>query len=125
MGPLAMMAIGAGIGAGKAALFDAPKEKKQRELAAQTAIYSPWTGLNPMSAMPQPTDYFGSALQGGMAGGMMGQGMENSKQQGELLELQKKNLQQQNQAQMINSGMLPPVSGSQMSYQSSPWGAMG
>ena len=37
--------IGAALGLGKSVLVDRPREQRQRQLAAQTALYSPWTGM--------------------------------------------------------------------------------
>lgn len=108
MGPLGMMAVGAGMGLGKSMLFDAPAEAKQRQLAAQTAIYSPWTGLDPMSQIPKRTDAFGSAMQGGMAGAQMGMGLEEQKQQKEMLDLKRRRLEMDEQAAMLRNGTYTP-----------------
>lgn len=76
MEPLTMLAIGSALGLGKSALIDAPREKRQRKLAAATQRYSPWTGLraNPI----QEADPFGSALQFGATGASMGAAMQQS-----------------------------------------------
>jgi hypothetical protein len=58
--------IGSLIGLGKGMLIDQPKERRQRELAAQTALYSPWTGMQPQPV--QEASPFNSALQGGVMG---------------------------------------------------------
>ncbi len=70
---------GAGIGAGVGALtglIGANQKKGQynrdKQLAADMERNSPWTGVH--GQMPTaPTDAFGSALQGGLSGAMMGQ----------------------------------------------------
>jgi hypothetical protein len=62
--------IGAAVGLTKAYAVDAPKEARQRKLAAATQRYSPWTGLKAGSV--QEADPFGSTLQGGMAGATYG-----------------------------------------------------
>lgn len=75
--------IGLLVGAGKGLLVDAPKEKRQRMLAAQTALYSPWTGMAPQNV--QEADTFGSALQGVTAGAMYNQmGQQNELAQQDL-----------------------------------------
>lgn len=64
------MAIGAGAGLLKSEFIDKPKEKRQRKLAAETQRLSPWTG---MEAGPvEEANPFGSALQYGTTGAMMG-----------------------------------------------------
>jgi hypothetical protein len=73
MGPLAMAGIGAALGLGKNLFFDAPKEKAQRRLAAETARFSPWTGLSSSSVPITPADPLGSVIQGGLTGASMGQ----------------------------------------------------
>lgn len=70
MDPFTMALIGGSVGLGKGLLIDQPKEARQRELAAQTALYSPWTGMQPGPI--QEADPFGSALQGATAGMMLG-----------------------------------------------------
>lgn len=66
--------IGAGAGLLKSKLVDAPREERERELAAKTQLYSPWTGLkaNPI----QEADPLGSAMQGGIAGAQFGAGLQ-------------------------------------------------
>jgi hypothetical protein len=75
MGPLAMMAIGAALGAAKSELSDRPKAEKQRKLEAEKARYSGWTGMQPGAV--QEADLFGNALSGGLTGASMAQGMQN------------------------------------------------
>ena len=71
MDPLTLALIGGGAGLLKSELIDRPKEERQRKQAAITARWSPWTGMAPGPI--QEADPFGSALQGGLAGAMIGQ----------------------------------------------------
>lgn len=82
-----MMALMGGIGLGKSALIDAPKERRQRLLAAQTAVYSPWTGMAPQPV--QEADPFGSTLQGVTAGAMYGQMAKQNEMAQQELDLKK------------------------------------
>ncbi len=93
MGPAGLGLIGAGVGALKSELFDKGKEARQRELAAQTALYSPWTGMQPQAV--QEADTLGAALQGGLAGAQFGQAAEKAENEKELLRIQSENLRQQ------------------------------
>jgi len=72
------MTIGimAGLGLGKSMLVDAPREKRQRKLAAQTQLYSPWTGMT--ADRVQEADPFASALQGAGTGAMFSQAQESN-----------------------------------------------
>lgn len=70
MDPLTMMLIGSGIGLAKSQLIDAPKAKKQRELAAKTQELSPWTGMQANKI--QEADPFGDALKYGATGASIG-----------------------------------------------------
>lgn len=72
---LALAGIGAGGGLLKSFLSDQPRAERQRKLAAETARYSPWTGMNPQAV--QEADPFGSALQFGTTGAMLGQGLQS------------------------------------------------
>ena len=74
--PITGLAIAAGIGLLKSQTVDKDREKRQRKLAAETQRYSPWTGLK--AGPIQEADPFGSALQYGGAGAMMGAGYANS-----------------------------------------------
>lgn len=74
MEPMTMMALLGALGLGKSELIDRPREQRQRKLAAQTALYSPWTGMSPDKV--QEADPFGSTLQGVTAGAMYGQQSE-------------------------------------------------
>lgn len=78
---------GAGLGLAKSELVDKPQAAKARHIAAVTAQYSPWTG---MQAQPiQEANPFGSAMQGGSAGAMMGQSYGQNDMYKQMLEQQK------------------------------------
>ena len=83
MGPLALAAIMAGTGLLKSELVDRPREDRQRKLASETQRYSPWTHLqaNPI----KEANPFDSTLQGGAQGLSMGQGIETSNLENELM----------------------------------------
>lgn len=73
---IAPLAIGALIGAGLGLLKgkgDKEQERRDRALAAETARWSPWTGMQ--AQMPQNVSMAGEVLKGGATGAMMGQGM--------------------------------------------------
>lgn len=74
MDPLTLAAIMGGVGLLKGELLDRPREEKQREMAAVTARWSPWTGMAPQPI--KEADPFGSALQSAAIGGMLGQKMD-------------------------------------------------
>lgn len=74
MDPITLGLIGAGVGVAKHELIDVPQERRQTRLAAQTAAYSPWTGMTPQ--LPQHTNALGTGLQSGLVGFQLGQGME-------------------------------------------------
>lgn len=62
--------IGGGAGLLKSILGDGPAEARQKAVAGATQRYSPWTG---MQAQPiKYADPFGSLLQGGTSGALMG-----------------------------------------------------
>lgn len=88
------MAIGAGVGLAKSHFIDRPRADRQRQLAAQTAAYSPWTGMQPQQV--QEADYLGPALQGGMTGAMLGQASATQGQQEQLTNLQSQYMENQN-----------------------------
>jgi hypothetical protein len=69
--PAGMAAIGLAKG-----ILDEGREKRDRKLASVTARYSPWTGLAPQPV--KEADPLGSAMQGGMAGLQLGQGIEQT-----------------------------------------------
>lgn len=71
--PLGATLMGAGLGLGKSALSDEPQEERDRQLASETQRYSPWTGLK--AGAIRRADPFGSGLQGGVTGTMVGQNL--------------------------------------------------
>lgn len=80
----APLAISGGVGLAKHFLVDKPREKRDRLLAAQTQMYSPWTGLK---AEPvQEADAVGTALQTGAAGASFWQGLQQAQREQELTE---------------------------------------
>lgn len=83
---LPLWAIMAATGLAKNYLIDAPKEKRQRTLAASTQRYSPWTGLQ--AGPIEEADPFGAALQGGVSGLGMGQQQEATTHARELQQAQ-------------------------------------
>lgn len=80
--------IGALLGLGKSVLIDKPAEDRQRELASQTALYSPFTGLKP--DVPQATNPLAGASQGAALGALFNQGAgkENVAGSGDFANLQ-------------------------------------
>lgn len=71
----------AGIGAGVLKGREEQKAHRRRQLAeAEKTRYSPWTGVTGQTLAP-PSSVFGSALQGGVAGATLGQGIGNLVQQ--------------------------------------------
>lgn len=68
---LEIAALMAAIVAAKSELIDRPKEQRQRKMEAAKARWSPWTGIAPDAI--KEADPFGSALQGGLTGAMVGQ----------------------------------------------------
>lgn len=74
MDPLTLGLLFGGGGLLKSELIDAPRAAKERQLAAATQAYSPWTGLK---AQPvHEPDPAGSALQFGATGAALGQSSE-------------------------------------------------
>lgn len=86
MDPLTIgLMAGGGLGLVKG-ILDQGREAKDRQVAAETTRYSPWTH---MQAQPvQRADLLGSAMQGGTAGAMMGQGYQNMQNQQGLVDAQ-------------------------------------
>jgi hypothetical protein len=78
--PILTPAILAGVGAlggvAKSELIDRPKEKRDRKLQAETARYSPWTGLR--AGAVNEADPLASALSFGTAGAQLGFGMQGA-----------------------------------------------
>lgn len=66
--------IGGGVGGLKHFLVDKPQADKERQYQAETARWSPWTGIQ--SKYVQNPSLFGGMLQGGMAGAAFGQGID-------------------------------------------------
>ena len=69
------MLAGAGLGVIKGQ-EDKKNYKQEQKLNAIKAMYSPWTGIAPTN--PKNPSMMGSMMQGGMAGGMMGQQFDGS-----------------------------------------------
>lgn len=69
--------IGAGVGLMKNEMFDRPQEARDRRQAAETARWSPWTGMQPGPI--KRADPFGSVAQGALTGMAMGQRVADSK----------------------------------------------
>ena len=76
-GPLILAGLGAALGLGKSFAFDQPREEKDKKLAGAIARWSPWTGMQPGKI--RRADPFGSALQGGTTGFLMGGGKSKLK----------------------------------------------
>ena len=72
---LTAMLIGAGIGVGKSALIDTPKEAADSKAKAEIMRWSPWTHLDPSLQKVHVADPFASAV----SGAAMGQNYANSK----------------------------------------------
>ena len=70
------MAIAAALALAKNEFIDQPAAKKQRQLAAATAAYSPWTGMTPQNV--QNPNVANSLLQYGSAGAAIGSGVQKS-----------------------------------------------
>lgn len=68
---LELAALMAAVGAAKSEFIDRPREKRQRKANAEIARWSPWTGMAPGAV--READPFGSAMQAGLTGAMMGQ----------------------------------------------------
>lgn len=73
---MTMMLIAGGIGAASGLINNNQKQaeyNRQKELAATLQQYSPWTGINALSYMPQgQPNAFDSILQGGLTGASFG-----------------------------------------------------
>lgn len=76
MDPLTLAAVMGAAGLAKSELIDRPREERQRKQAAITARWSPWTGMAPNAI--READPFGSAIQGGLAGAMIGQATQGA-----------------------------------------------
>lgn len=76
MGFLPALGIGAGVGLLKNLFFDAPREARERKVAAATQRYSPWTRLQPGPI--HTANPMGDALQYGLTGAGLFQSGENA-----------------------------------------------
>jgi len=76
LGGLIAAGVLAAAGVAKSEFSDKPRAEKKRALAAETARYSPWTGMTPESV--QEADPLGSGLQGAMTGAALGQSISNA-----------------------------------------------
>src|SRR4051812_793732 len=63
----------AGAGLAKSELIDRPRAARDRQMQAEIARYSPWSGMKADPSMIHEADPLGSAMQGGMAGIMLDQ----------------------------------------------------
>lgn len=86
------LAAGAALGLAKNALVDKPRQQREANLAAQTALYSPWTGMKPGEV--HHADAFGNALQGATSGAMFAQAQQNADMNKELFDMKKAQMQQ-------------------------------
>lgn len=64
--------LGAGLGGAKSEFIDEPKADAARKLRAETARYSPWTGMNAQNVAVPDVDPITSGMQGAMTGAMLG-----------------------------------------------------
>ena len=76
MDPMTLALILGGTGVVKGLTVDKWKEDRQRELAASTQRYSPWTGLQ--AGAIEEADPLGQGIQGGLQGAAFGQNMQNA-----------------------------------------------
>jgi hypothetical protein len=74
MWPLILAMAGGGLL--KSELVDQPREDRSRKLAADTQRYSPWTGLQ--AGAIKEADPLGSAINFGLTGAALGQGMQSA-----------------------------------------------
>lgn len=73
MDPLTLALIGGGIGLAKSEFFDRPQAERDRNVAAETTRWSPWTR---MQAQPvQEANALGSMSQGALTAAALGQGL--------------------------------------------------
>lgn len=116
--PFTALAVGAALGLVKSEAIDAPKEARDRKLAAATQRYSPWTHLQ---AQPIKTaDPFGSALQYGASGAALGQNIQNSNAMDTYL----KNNPYGGAKVDFNAGA-SPVPGANYGLANNPWSGFG
>lgn len=67
-------------------MLDQQREGKDRQIAATTARYSPWTGMKPQEV--QRASMMGDVMQGGATGAALGQGLSNQQSQQKLVDAQ-------------------------------------
>lgn len=109
---------GAAIGLAKNQLVDKPRQKREAELAAQTALYSPWTGMKPNEV--QHADAFGNALQGATSGAMFAQAGQQAEMNQQMMDMKKAQMSQ-------GMGAQPNLYGGQasaMNWNQSPYSMM-
>jgi hypothetical protein len=73
------LGVGAGAGLAKTELIDQPQYQKQKQLAAATQRYSPWTGMK--ATAPEQPNPLGNMMQFGATGAALGQGVGAAQQQ--------------------------------------------
>ncbi len=81
--PFTALAIGAGAGLLKNYAVDVPEANRQRQLAAATQRYSPWTGNK--ATAPQDPNVMGSLVSGGVQGAQLGAAIQNANAQSNWL----------------------------------------
>lgn len=95
--------IGAGLGLVKGK-FDQDREKRDRQVQAQTTRFSPWTH---MQAGPvQAADMMGAVMQGGSTGAALGQGFDKMRMDDSYRQAQMDALKQQGSAGSYGSGWM-------------------
>lgn len=92
---------GALIGLGKDLLIDEPKARRQRQLAAATQRYSPWTGLQ--AGPVEEPNALGSAATGALAGAAYGQNKDAADEEAATKQAYRDYLNKAGQAQLMNS----------------------
>lgn len=117
---------GAGLGAAKYYGVDKPQEKKDRQIAAVTAQYSPWTGMKPQDV--KQSSAFGDVLQGGTMGLGMGQNLQAAANQNAMQDKQGGLIDAQtNYYNALGQGayaQAPQQQGSAGSMGNTPWNSM-
>lgn len=106
-------AIGALIGAGKAALIDAPEHKKDMANRIMAMRLAPWTKVNPWSIPVKEADIFNSAVAGARVGDEFGA----NKSQAELNKQLIKSQIAKNQADAMATQLAPTESVAPMQVQ--------
>lgn len=108
---------GAGLGLGKGLLVDGPAADRQRKVSAVEARYSPWTGIQPQQV--KEADPMGNAMQGGLTGAMVGQGVGQTNKMNALMDSQK-GLMDAQTASLGASGAAPAAAAAGPTYLASP-----